>query len=303
MTWQPTASAIDDLKPIVWLVVMLAFSIGGEARYHRQQKGALGKAREDLKPPSYTALSLFAACRLLGSLAYPVIMGRAVALPLTASRAHALYLAVNWGMQLLSAVCVFFAVPALLTNALSEMPEVAKPARVAYGWAAVAILGIGLTAHLPTLGSQGAWAWLVDTRISLLACIAGTEVCLLILLLGRFSRMGLYLRSRPIGLAVGLAVIGCADLVSASSAHLALRSAPLVTAISAGAVFFSAAVWIYYVILPEPERSEARLPTWKMVTERLGERHRPILQREDFMSRVDMIVESVLEKHHVPPMQ
>lgn len=284
-------------------MLIVGLFVGGERRYQQQQKLGLGRAKADLRPPNYQAFTVFAALRVLSLLSF-VVLQHGV-LPVSPHTAELLYLKVFWGTHLLSALCVFFVLEAMLRNALSGMTEVVKPAMAIYCWGAGVLVCLGMTAHLPALGQESMRTWLEDVRVSLLTCVSSAEVCLLMLLLTRRERLGLVLRSRAIGITFGFTVVGCADLLSAICTRVSPAGLVWVNRGTAAATLCMIVLWLYYIISPEPARliSGTVLLPWKAISERLGEKHRPASKKEAFISEVEVKVLAILAKHGILPVE
>ena len=307
MNLAPIIPGLSSWQPVAWLALVLVLYLGGRHRYERQQKHGIGPVRADEQPPSYQALGLFAGLRLAGSLAYPLLQDHALSLPLSAGQTRAVYLAISWGSQFLSAVCALFVLSALLSNSLRGDPRIEKTAQAIYRWAAGILLCIALTANLQLLGEGSLQVWLGQARISMLICVGGAEICLLALLLSHLNQMGLCLRSRPVGIAFGLAVLSCLDLAAAAADKLAPNHGSGMKGSSFAGSLCVVAFLAMYVILPEPARRVRSLTSgqywmnWKEISQRLSDK-RPVPQRDAFISEVEVIVDGVLDKHHIRPM-
>ena len=298
---------LTNAEPIAWLIILLALYFCGERRTLKLQKHGLGSARYDERPPDYRALGAFVVFKLLAALAYPALTEPAYqVLPfgLTHPTAHIVYTSAYWTLYLLSTVSIFFIIGSLIKNSLTPLPGLSAAALAVYRWVAVLVLLIALTAHLPIYGIRNVEHWLNQIRVSFAICVCCFEVTLLALLVMRLLRLGMSLRSRPIGLGLGLTLLGFMDLVSAVtlnvSAHFVLR----VEVLNEAVVLFVLLIWALYIVFPEPKRlahslsPASRLMKWDEVARKLDVRGRAS-EQTPFISGVQLIVDGILDKYKI----
>ncbi len=300
-----TLALLTDTEPIAWLVVLLALYFGGERRVRQLQKSGLGEARYDERPPSYRALGAFVSLQLLWSLASPILTGPTAPLDLSPHAVHLVYAAVYWTLYLLSTVTVLFVIGALIRNSLTPLPGLSAAALSVFRWTSALLLLIALTAHLPLFGVGDVWRWLEEVRVSCAVCVSSFELTLLGLLLWRLTRLGMCLRSRPIGLAFGLAALGGMELVSAATVHMAAPIMLWVQVLQGAVVLTVLLMWVYYVILPEPKRHAhslspgSRLMKWDEIARRLEMNGKHHAEQTPFISGVQLIVDGILDKYKI----
>jgi Na+-driven multidrug efflux pump len=112
----------------------------------------------------------------------------------------------------------------------------------------------------------------------LMRCAGTAELCLLALLLLSLNAIGLSIRSRPFGIALGLGLMAAADCAQSLTAgtDLALSSAfqyGLETA-----TYVSLGLWITYSVLPEPVmkrvsvRADSTIYRWDQIASALRQK-------------------------------
>ncbi len=296
---------LTETEPIAWLIVLLALYFGGERRVRQLQKSGLGAARYDERPPSYRALGVFVSLQLIGSLAFPILTDPAAPLGLSPHAVHIVYASVDWTLYLLSTVSVLFVIAALVRNSLTPLPGLSAAVLSVFGWVSALLLVIALTAHLPLFGIGSIWHWLDEVRVSCAVCVSSFEVTLLVLLLWRLTRLGMCLRSRPIGLGFGLAALGCMQLVSAVTVNFPARFVLWVSVLNGSIVLATLSMWVLYIILPEPKRhahslaAGSRLMKWDEIARRLEMNGKRQAEQTPFISGVQLIVDGILDKYKI----
>ena len=209
-----------------------------------------------------------------------------------------------WGLYLFATICVFFIIAALLRNSLRPLPGLSSAAVIVFRWASGLALAIALTAHLPVFGIRSLPVWLDEVSVSFALCVCTFEISLLTLLLTRLERLGMCLRSRPVGLAIGLTLMGFMDLVSAVTLNLPDHYLLWIGTASELVTFFSLAVWIFYIVFPEPARNPhslspaSKLMRWNEIALKLelsGRQAEPA----PFISGVESVVVGIMKKHNI----
>ena len=146
--------------------------------------------------------------------------------------------------------------------------------------------------------------WLDEVSVSFALCVCTFEISLLTLLLTRLERLGMCLRSRPVGLAVGLTLMGLMDLVSAVTLNLSEHYLLWIGTMNELVTFFSLAVWIFYIVFPEPPRNPhslspaSKLMRWNEIALKLelsGRQAEPA----PFISGVESVVVGIMKKHNI----
>ncbi len=295
---------LTGAEPLAWLLTLLLLYFGGERRTKLLKQSPITVANAGEHPPDYRALGVFAGLKLLSTLARPILRDQVFPLGMTPHTAHVVYAAVYWTLYLLSTVCVFFVIGALLKNSLGPLPGLAAAAMVVYRWAAVLALVIASTAHIPVFGIHNAAAWLTEVTTSFALCVCSFEISILILLCSQLSRLGMCLRSRPVGLVFGLLAISLVNIVSAVTVNLPARALGWIALLNEAVVLFILLLWAFYIILPEPKRSPHSLPItsrlmrWDQIAMKLELNGRQA-QQTPFIAGVQLIVDGILDKYKI----
>ena len=130
------------------------------------------------------------------------------------------------------------------------------------------------------------------------------SISLLVLLARQLSRLGLCLRSRPVGIALGLAMIGLMDLLGILTQSLPARYVAWVDTANELGLFLALGMWAFYIIAPEPARTAhslspaSKLMRWNEIALQFGTSGRPG-ESDPFISRVESTVAAILKKHNV----
>ncbi len=295
---------LTHAEALTWLLLLLALYVGGGRREIQLKKSAIRSARVDEVPPDYRALAAFAVTRLFTSFLYAFLVERTAPFGLSGRQAFVLYYSLYWTLYLIGTVSVFFFMASLMKNSLKPVPGFSAAVTLVFRWASLLALVLALTAHIPVFGIRNVQLWMNEVSISFALCVCAFEVLLLGLLLTRLQKLGMCLRSRPVGFAIGLTVLGCIDLASAvtinAPAHYLLWEQ------TSGEVLTLLAIagWIYYIILPEPLRNAHSLSPaspmlkWNEIALKLGLNGKQA-ESAPFISHVESVVASVLKKHNI----
>ncbi len=299
MNGNDTLALLYQLRPLGWLMVLLAVYFCGERR-----RGGIFTTVEDELPPNYRALGIFAALRLCCCLFSPLFTDRVLPTGLSLHAAHRLYVGTYWTFNLLSFLCIFFVLAAVLRNSLKSLPGLSAAATLVFRWTAVFALTLTLTAHLPIFGIHSFQAWLAEMDLSFALCVLFFEATMLVLLIMRLGRLGMCLRSRSVGLAFGLTVFGTTYLLSAITSRLPGGGAIWLQWLINLTVLGVLAMWVLYIVLPEPKRHShslapaSKLMRWNEIALKLELSSRPS-EPAPFISGVQLIVDGILDKYRI----
>jgi hypothetical protein len=218
-----TLAVLAGLEPLGWLIVLVALYFGGERRQARLSKAGLGQHQSqgsEAPATNYRPLAVLVVLKFLTSLSYPIFQERLFPLGISVAAGHLAYRVVFWGSYFAVTVCVFFVIGSLLKNSLSPLPGLSSAAMIVFRWAAGLAFALAATAHIPVFGIHSWFLWLNEVSVSFALCVCTFEISLLVLMLSRMGKLGMCLRSRPVGLAVGLTLLGFMDLTSALTLNL-----------------------------------------------------------------------------------
>ncbi len=206
-----------------------------------------------------------------------------------------------WCSYLLASISVFFVMAALLRRSLQPLPGLSTAALALFRWAALLALLLALTAHLPIFGVTNYKLLLNETSISFVLCICAFELSLLSLLLGNIRRLGMCLRSRPIGFAFGLVMLSIMDLSNAATINMSQHVQNIVATWSEITNVSVTLLWIFYILRPEPKRlphglsPASRLMKWNEIALKLGVSGKQA-ESVPFISGVESTVDAILER-------
>jgi hypothetical protein len=195
--------------------------------------------------------------------------GPLLASPMTYTK---IYFVVYWVSCFLSAGLIFLSCLDVYRQAMAPLPGLARMGNTIFGWAALASALVTATTFTSTSGPQ----MIPKACLELLRCAGATELCVLALLLLCMRAMGLSLRSRPLGFALGLAAMALIDCTEMVVTMLQIPATPAVQTLFEGAVLVSITTWITYAALPEPERKTVTVPVnsaiykWDQIASALG---------------------------------
>ncbi len=304
MNVSSTLTILSSLEPVWWLLVLLALYFGWRRRIAGLQGGDRRLGIVDEAPPDYRALSVFVVCRLLTSLAYLLLLAEDKPFGLSAGSAKTLYFSVYWSLYVPETVCVFLVIRALLKKSLSPLPGLSSAALIVFRWAAFLALALALTAHIPVFGVRDLQTWVDEVSISFALCVCVFEISLLVLLIHRLERLGMCLRSRPVGLALGLSMLGIMDLLSAMTINLPVRFITWISMLNEMAILIALSLWAAYILLPEPRRNPhslspaSKLMRWNEIAMKLELSGRQA-EQTPFISGVQLVVDSILDKYKI----
>jgi hypothetical protein len=294
-------SIVINIEPCVWLITLSAIYFCGERRTARLQRSSLKNVRDDELPPDYRSLGVYIVCKLLSLLAYFIFIVQVIPLGMSTYTAHAVNQTLYWILYFVSTVCIFVFMAVIIKGSLRPLPGLSSAALIVFRWASLLALAIALTAHLPVFGLSSGILWLNEASISFLLCVCTFEVTLLVMLLTQLRRLGLCLRSRPIGFALGIALLGCMDLLSAVTLNLSTHIVAWVDLLNEGVIFFTLTLWTYYIVAPEPKRlahslsPASGLMKWNEIALKLGMSGKQA-EQAPFISGVESTVDAILEK-------
>ena len=312
MTPGSLAALLSQAQPVAWLSLLLACYFNKESIEARFEPGEPISPTNTVAPHEFRGLKPLVAFQLVTSLLSMSFikqlliqaLERATPLGLSAHIAAITLEVATWSVYLLSIAYTLVLIASLLKVSLGALPGLATLSTTLFRWSAVVVFFLALTAHIPFQHTRLGEVWLSQLKISLALCMLAFELFLLVLLLSRLRDLGLALRNRVVGLSLGLAVLGCAQFMSALEPAMpagVLGSEQLWTR---ACIFCVVAAWLLYVVLPEPPRRglfmpmSATLMRWDEIARRLEGNYKPT-ESTPFISGVESIVGSILKKHKI----
>ncbi len=302
MNPQRALSTFTSLEPILWLLLLVVLHIGTKLARSRQiVSGSVNSSTEE-EPPDYRAFKFFALVKWVGSLSYPVLYGGVLPLHLSGKLLNRVDASIYWSVYFVSAICIFYIMGAILRKGLAPLPGLSRAGWTIFRWVAVLTFLIALTAHIPIFGVHDVRRWMDEVSFSFMLCICMFEISLLVLLLTQLRRLGMFLMSRPIGLALGLAILGLLDLAMGVTANAGPEVAIWVGLAEECGIVFVVVMWSVYILRPEPKRLKhtlspaSRLSKWDDIARRIGVAYKET-EHVPFITTVESVVDRILERH------
>ncbi len=293
---------LTSLEPLLWLLLLIVLRMGCKLAESRKVGLGPGRASLEEEPPSYRALKYFALAKWFGAMSYAFLFQLLDPLRLSARVLNVTETTISWSVYFVTTVCSFYIMGAILRKGLSPLPGLSRAAWAIFRWAAVLTFIIAVTAHLPIFGVRSVNRWLDEMSISFLLCVCMFEITLLVVLLTQIRRLGMFLMSRPIGLALGLAILGLLDLAMGLTFTAPPEFALATNLAEESGIVFVVAMWSVYILRPEPKRLKhtlspaSRLSKWDDIARRIGVAYKET-EHVPFITTVEGVVERILERH------
>jgi len=204
---------------------------------------------------------------------------------------------VYWASTLASSVLLFLSCLDVYRQAMAPLPGLARMGSTIFSWAAIA--SVVVTATTLTSFTPGP-ATIMKIGLQLLRCAGATELCLLALLLLSMKSIGLSLRSRPLGFALGLGFMAAIDCAESIVTMLQVAPTPFIQIAFEASSLLTLGVWIGYSAIPEPARKTMTVPInsaiykWDQIASALGHKGTQVVVQPSpsfFLVDVEKVVE------------
>lgn len=209
-----------------------------------------------------------------------------------------------WGVYVASAALIFLICIEVFRSALKAFPGIARLGTVIFRWAAVA--SVVLTFSTVSFSHKGLLL-IPDLGLGIMRSVSILELFLLAFLCFSMNALRLNIRDMAFGIALGLGMMACNDLVAVS---LLSRSASLTSPLQMlyeGVLLAVMGVWAIYFALPEPAAKLVVVPVnstiyrWNEIASALGHPGTQVATQQPangfFLSDVERVVEKVLNKN------
>jgi hypothetical protein len=212
------------------------------------------------------------------------------------------YFLLHWISYVVSAVLLFLGCLDVYRQALAPLRGLVRMGTTLFRWAAIASVLVTATTFTSITQGDGV---LVKIGILLMRCVGTTELCLLALLMLSMRAIGLSPRSRPFGIALGLATLALVDCAESSVAVLHVSVNPSVQSIFEGATLVALGLWTLYAALPEPVakqltvRADSAIYKWDQIAVALGHKGTQVALQPATQSFFLVDVEKVVERAFV----
>jgi hypothetical protein len=217
------------------------------------------------------------------------------------------YYSVYWvgtALANIAAVAVLYEIFCAAFKPFAGLQDLAK---IVFKWAAGSILCIAFVVLISNHGlSSGApHHWLATSVHDFERIVAVMECALLIFLFLGSQHLGISMRNRIFGFALGFGVDAFLTLVvyiALITSHLS--KIPLWSQLLPVGYYASLLIWVGYLVKPEPSRESLHIPVtspllrWNEIALQMGHSGGKValLTPEPFMPQVERIVEKVLRK-------
>lgn len=214
------------------------------------------------------------------------------------------YFFAYWSVYIASAVILFFVCIEIFKAALSSFSGLSRFGIVVFRWAAVASVVVSLSTV--SFAHKG---FLVFPEIAsrLMRSVSLLELCLLAFLCLSMNALRLSVRDLPFGISLGFGVMAANDYaVSLAISITSTLTSPL-QYVSEALILACLAIWIFYVLLPEPARkpivvsANSTIYRWNEIASALGHRTTnvavPQTANSFFLTDVEKVVEKVLSRN------
>jgi len=212
-----------------------------------------------------------------------------------------IYFVLMWASALASSVLLFLGCLDVYRQAMAPLQGLARMGTTIFRWAALASMLV--TATTLTSISSGP-NMIMKISLQLIRCTGTVELCVLALLVLSLNAIGLSVRSRPFGIALGLGFMAIIDCAQSITAGMDIGSSAWLQNSFAAATCLSLGLWIAYAVLPEPSRKTITVRTdsaiykWDLIASALGHKGTQVaLQPAPSFFLVD--VEKVVERAFV----
>lgn len=197
-------------------------------------------------------------------------------LSLTQHQVYLIYFYAYWGLFLISAIVIFYALLQLYSAAMAPLPGLKSLGRRVFCWAGSMCLLMAFTAGVVPLKFRFGPGLLLDTAMSLMRCVSVLEICLLAILVFTVNKLGLGYRSRIFGISLGLGVYSVQYLIisAVGAQHSGMFSWLNIT--QEMLEVMGLGIWLFYGLRSEPARKPIMLPVtsplirWNEIAVALG---------------------------------
>lgn len=220
------------------------------------------------------------------------------------------YYSVYWigtALANMAAIAVLYEIFCAAFKPFAGLQDLAK---IVFKWAAGSILCIGFMVFMTNAGaSAGApYHWLRVSVHDFERVVGVMECALLIFLFVGSQQMGLSMKNRVFGFALGFGFDALWRLVVYSVFMTRLSRIPLGSQLLPMGYYASLLIWVGYLLKPEPSRESIHIPVtspllrWNEVALQLGHSGGKVgvLNPEPFIPQVERMVEQVLQKEFAP---
>lgn len=216
------------------------------------------------------------------------------------------YYSVYWVGSALANMATIAVLYEIFCAAFKPFAGLQDLARIVFKWAAGSILCIAFVVFVSNAAGSvgGGYHWLSVSVHDLERAVGITECALLIFLFVGSQQLGLSMRNRVFGFALGFGVDALCKLIVYSAFMTRVSKIPLGSQLLPAGYYAALLIWVGYLLKPEPSRESIHIPLtspllrWNEVALQLGHSGGKVavLSPEPFMPQVERLVEKVLQK-------
>jgi hypothetical protein len=229
-----------------------------------------------------------------------------VLLAISIPKVYAEYFYAYWIASLLSSVLGLAVIREVFLEAFSALPGLRDLGRITFRWAAFITLMIAIVVGLNA--THGYVGVILASVINLESSVRIIQVGLLLLLFVGSEHLGLSVRSRTFGIALGMGLAACSNLlvISIYPAFSAQHTLAL-NLVHSSMFLLTALVWTAYFALPAVETKPVPLAVasplsrWNEAAIAFGYKGAKVLypqSPEPFLPQVERIVNRVIDNQH-----
>jgi hypothetical protein len=220
--------------------------------------------------------------------------GPLLASPMTYTK---IYFLVQWSNYVISAILLFLSCLDVYKQAMAPLPGLVRMGTTVFRWAAVASILVTATTLTSIISGPQA---LVQIGMQMMRCVWTAELCLLAFLILSMKALGLSLRSRPFGIAMGLGMMAAIDCVEFGMAGMQLSMSPSTQTAFEAATVLTLCLWIAYSTISEPVRKpitvavNSAIYKWDQIASALGHKGTQVAVQPSpsfFLADVEKVVE------------
>ena len=225
-----------------------------------------------------------------------LLYGPLLASPMDYTKAH--FVVYRLGFLLTSGL-LFMSCLDVYRQTMAPLPGLARMGTTVFTWAAIASVLVTATTLTSITPGPG---MIAKIGLQLLRCAGATELCLLALLLLCMRAIGLSMRSRPLGFALGLGLMASIDCAKSVVAMLQAGASPAVQLGFEFSSILTFGIWLTYSLMPEPVRKAVTVPVnsaiykWDQIASALGHKGTQVAVQQPSPSFFLVDVEKVVER-------
>ena len=218
------------------------------------------------------------------------------------------YYSVYWvgtALANIAAIAVLYELFCAASKPFAGLQDLAK---IVFKWAAGSILCIAFVVFISNAASaSGAgFHWLTLSIHDFERIVSLMECALLIFLFVGSQHLGLSMKNRVFGFALGFGFDALCQLLVFSTLMNRVTKIPLGSELLPIGYYVSLLIWMVYLVKPEPSRESIHIPLtspllrWNEIALQMGHTGKlAVANSEPFMPQVERLVERVLQKEFI----